>query len=133
MIIGQRGENSNTLDYVGKVEKRSNKLVSVLQVESYPDIRTLVLSDAPEAVFARASQAAKSMGWKIASESADTGIIEATATSFWFGFKDDVVIRVRPAQGGGSLVDVRSISRVGGSDIGANADRIRKFRKKLGS
>lgn len=133
VIIGQRGEGSNTLDYIGKIEKNSKKLVSVLQVESYPDIRTIVLSDAPEAAFTRVLVTAKSMGWKVASQSEATGIVEATATTFWFGFKDDVVMRIRPSEGGGSLVDVRSISRVGGSDIGANANRIRKFRSKLGS
>lgn len=133
VIIGQRGEGSNTLDYVGKVEKKSNKLVSELQDAKYPDIRTIMLSDSSDVVFTRVLATAKAMGWTIASQSEATGIVEATATSFWFGFKDDVVMRIRPAEGGSSLVDVRSISRVGGSDIGANADRIRKFRKKLGS
>lgn len=133
VIVGQRGEGSNTLDYIGKVDKKSKKLVSVLQVESYPDIRTIVLSDAPEATYARVLATAKSMGWIIASASEATGSVEATASSFWFGFKDDVVMRIRPAEGGGSLVDVRSISRVGGSDIGANANRIRQFRNKLGN
>ena len=54
-------------------------------------------------------------------------MLEATATSFFFRFKDDVVVRVRPAPGGGSLVDMRSISRVGGSDVGMNAKRVRAF------
>ena len=132
-IISQRGQGSNSLEYVGKIDKRSKKLVSVEQVAAYPDIRTIVLSDGPDKAFQRSLAAAKSMGWTMASNSPDTGIIEATFTSFWFGFKDDVVIRVRPADGGGSLVDVRSISRVGGSDIGMNAARIRKFRGALGN
>jgi uncharacterized protein (DUF1499 family) len=74
---------------------------------------------------------AKQSGWKIHTEDAASGIIEATATTFWYGFKDDVIIRIRPAEGGGSVVDLRSISRIGGSDIGANAERIRKFMKSL--
>ena len=131
VIIGQRGDKSNTLDYAGKKERSTGKLVSELQTGAYPDIQTLVLSDAPAAAFNRALATAKSMRWTIASQSPQTGIIEATAVTMWFGFKDDVVIRVRSA-GNGSKVDVRSISRVGGSDIGANADRIRKFSKKLG-
>jgi fatty-acyl-CoA synthase len=53
--------------------------------------------------------------------------IEAVATTFWFGFKDDVVVRVRPGAAGGSRVDVRSVSRVGQSDLGANAARIRRI------
>ncbi|PHR59144.1 MAG: hypothetical protein COA43_09845 [Robiginitomaculum sp.] len=131
-IVNLRGEKSNSLDYVGKIERHSEKLVSVLQVEAYPDIRTLVLSDTPEVIYARVQNAVKSMGWKTVTDSADTGVIEATATSFWFGFKDDVIVRVRAAQGGGSRVDIRSVSRVGRSDMGANAARIRKFRKILG-
>lgn len=133
VITHLRGEGSNTLEYIGKIDQRSKKLVSVEQVAAYPDIRTIVLSDGSDVAFARAVKTAKSMGWKIVSKTPDTGIIEATASSFWFGFKDDVIIRVRGADGGGSVIDVRSISRVGGSDLGANAARVRKFRKKLGS
>jgi uncharacterized protein (DUF1499 family) len=70
------------------------------------------------------------MGWAIAAQVPDEGRIEATATTFWFGFKDDVVIRLRP-EAGGTRVDVRSESRVGGSDVGANAARIRAYSRKL--
>lgn len=132
VIIAQRGDGSNSLEYAGKIEKKSGKLVSVLQVSAYPDIRTLVLEGSPDTVFKTALKTARGMGWTIASQSADTGLIEATAESFWFGFKDDVVIRIRPAKSNGSLLDIRSISRVGGSDLGANAARIRKFRDALG-
>ena len=58
------------------------------------------------------------------------GRIEATDTTRWFGFKDDIVIRVRP-EGAGSRVDVRSVSRVGRGDVGTNARRIRDFLKAL--
>jgi uncharacterized protein (DUF1499 family) len=71
------------------------------------------------------------MGWEIAEADAAAGRIEATDTTFWFGFKDDVVIRIRPAEDGGSIVDIRSKSRVGMSDVGANAARIRAFRDRL--
>ena len=59
-----------------------------------------------------------------------TGRIEATATTRWFGYKDDVVVRIRP-EGNGSRVDVRSASRVGASDVGANAARVREFLGRL--
>jgi len=62
--------------------------------------------------------------------SAAEGRIEAVATTFWFGFKDDVVVRIAPASGG-SKVDIRSVSRVGVSDVGANAERIRTFTQRL--
>jgi uncharacterized protein (DUF1499 family) len=67
--------------------------------------------------------ALEEMGLEIVTTDPVVGIVEATATTFWFGFKDDVVVRVR-ASGSGSLVDVRSVSRVGVSDIGVNARRI---------
>jgi uncharacterized protein (DUF1499 family) len=70
------------------------------------------------------------MGWEIVDSDPARGRIEATATTPWFGFEDDVVVRVRP-QGGGSRVDVRSVSRVGRSDVGTNARRIRADLEEL--
>jgi uncharacterized protein (DUF1499 family) len=63
------------------------------------------------------------LGLEIVAVDEAAGRVEATATTFWFGFKDDVVVRVR-SSGAGSVVDVRSVSRVGVSDLGANARRI---------
>jgi len=68
----------------------------------------------------------KSLGWEIVAASPGEGRIEATDKTLFFGFKDDVVVRLR-ADDGGSRVDVRSVSRVGRSDVGANARRIRRF------
>jgi len=56
-----------------------------------------------------------------------TGRIEATDSTFWFGFIDDVVVRLTPETDGGTRVDVRSVSRVGLGDAGANARRVRNF------
>jgi len=135
-IMSERAEvdGVNTVDYIGKRDKPEGTLVSVLQsqAEAYSDIRPLILSDAPDVVFGQAKAAIKQMGWALKSENVEAGVLEATDTTFWYGFKDDVVIRIRPSEGGGSVVDVRSISRVGGSDIGANAARIRKFLKLMG-
>jgi uncharacterized protein (DUF1499 family) len=58
------------------------------------------------------------------------GRIEANETTRWFRFTDDVVIRVAP-DGAGSRVDVRSVSRVGRSDFGVNAGRIRAYTAAL--
>jgi len=101
------------------------------QITAYPDLRTRRIAAAPAVVFERALQAARDMGWDIVAADAAAGRIEATDTTLWFGFKDDVVIRVE-ADGAGSRVDVRSLSRVGGSDVGTNAKRIRAYLKKLG-
>ena len=97
-----------------------------LHREAYGDLATVrVPWDVPETVR-RARALAADRGWEIVSTD-DRGIVEAFDTSLFFRFKDDVVIRVRRAPGGGSLVDMRSISRVGVSDVGVNAKRIRSF------
>ena len=93
----------------------------------YGDLRTLRLAAPPAETVRRAAALARDRGWETALVDEKTGVVEATDTSFFFRFKDDVAVRVRPAPGGGSLVDMRSISRVGGSDVGMNAKRVRSF------
>lgn len=126
-------EGVNTLDYIGKKArtKDGEKLVSVLQVKAYPAVRTLVLSEQPDVVFGEALAAVKSLGWEIAVSDPDKGRIDATDTTFWYGFKDDVTVRIKAGEGGETLVDVRSVSRVGGSDLGANAARVEKLLSRL--
>ena len=72
------------------------------------------------------------MGLEIVAADPQGRMVEATFTSFWFGFKDDLVVRIRP-NGSGSLLDVRSVSRVGQSDLGANAKRISEFLGRFAS
>lgn len=133
-IIVRRELNkcSNALGYVGATIGTSGTLVSAAQVKAYPDVRTLVFSDSPSDLYKRAFSVVEDMGWQMATTSEERGIIEATESSFWFGFKDDIAIRIRPSEGGGSILDMRSVSCDGGSDIGVNANRIRRFRDKLG-
>jgi uncharacterized protein (DUF1499 family) len=104
--------------------------VAAKQRGAYPDIRPLELALPPPAAFARALDAAKSAGWEIDAADAASGRIEATATTPWFGFRDDVVIRVT-AIATGSRIDVRSVSRVGKSDLGTNARRVRAYLAEL--
>ena len=104
--------------------------VAAQQRAGYPDLKPLVSKSPPAEMHQRAIDAARSLGWDVAASEAASGRIEATDTTYWFGFKDDVVVRIRP-EGGGSRIDVRSVSRVGQSDLGANAKRIRKFLDKL--
>ena len=104
--------------------------VAAQQKAAYPDIAPRDLTVPPDQAFARAVTAARGMGWEIVAEKAAEGRIEATATTPWVGFKDDIVIRV-VATSGGARVDVRSKSRVGRSDVGANAARIRGFMNAL--
>ncbi len=98
--------------------------------EAYPELSTLVTPKAPADAFAAAEAEARAQGWTIVSTDAGAGLIEATAETFWFGFKDDVVIRVRSAEAG-SAIDMRSTSRVGLSDLGANAARIEAYMTAL--
>lgn len=101
-----------------------------LQKKYYPDLRPHADLTDPAKLFDRAERAARSMGWNVVAADPKQGRIEATDTSFWFGMTDDIVIRVRPA-GQGAVLDIRSKSRVGDSDFGENAARIRDFMKKL--
>jgi uncharacterized protein (DUF1499 family) len=98
--------------------------VAVKQHAAYPDIQPVIVGELPAAAYALALAAATRLEWAIVDADAAAGRIEATDTTFWFGFKDDIVIRIR-AEGDGSRIDVRSKSRVGISDGGANARRIR--------
>jgi uncharacterized protein (DUF1499 family) len=104
--------------------------IAAQQREAYPDLGPLTLDLPLDAAFRRAQEAARDMGWEIVDSDPARGRIEATATTPWFGFKDDVVVRVRP-EDGGSRVDVRSVSRVGRSDVGTNARRIREYLEEL--
>lgn len=101
------------------------------QQKGYPDIQPLIVPDvAPADLFKRAEETARAMRWEIVAAEAAEGRIEATDTTAWWGFKDDIVIRIA-AEGTGSRLDIRSMSRVGKSDIGKNAERVRAFLAKL--
>ena len=100
--------------------------VAAQQKKAFPDIVPATLTLPPSRAFDRALATARAMGWDLVASDPAGGRIEATATTFWFGFKDDVVIRVTP-EADGSRIDIRSLSRVGGGDIGTNADRVRKY------
>ncbi len=99
------------------------------QREAYPDIQTLYLDVEYEEAYNRALQAAKQMPWEdIVTSDQQEGIIEAVDKLAWFGFKDDIVIRIDTAETSSrSKIDVRSVSRIGRGDIGVNAHRIRDY------
>jgi len=98
--------------------------------EAYPDLKPVRLPVPPAEAIKRAEALAKDRGWVIASSDPQAGHLEATATTRFFRFKDDVIVRARP-DAAGSIVDVRSVSRVGTSDLGMNAKRVRKFTRDL--
>ncbi len=122
-ILKLRESASNPVEYGGPE-------VAAQQRAGYPKLGPAFLSLPPDQAFVRALVVARSMEWKIIDANKEEGRIEATDTTFWFGFRDDIVIRITPVEQG-SRIDVRSVSRVGKSDVGANARRIEKYLKKL--
>ncbi|HUL12319.1 MAG TPA: DUF1499 domain-containing protein [Methylococcaceae bacterium] len=100
------------------------------QKQAYPDVTTFRSALAPADLFSHAAKLAADDGWQVVDAVPQDGRIEATATTRMFGFKDDIVLRVRAADKGSEL-DMRSMSRIGQSDVGANAARIRGFMEQL--
>ena len=124
-VLPLRADAPNPPAYAGEEVAR-------LQRDGYPDIQPLRVIRPAAEVFDPALEAARQQGWEIVAAVPDEGRIEATDTTTWFGFKDDVVIRIK-ASDDGSRIDIRSKSRVGGSDVGANAARIRDYMAGLES
>jgi uncharacterized protein (DUF1499 family) len=122
-IVPLRADAPNPPEYAGEE-------TAVVQRRAYPDLAPAHLPGPRGAAFERALRAARGMGWEIVSADPDRGIIEASHRTPWFGFVDDVVIRVRD-EGDRVRVDVRSKSRVGRGDTGTNARRIRAYLARL--
>ena len=101
-----------------------------MQRKGYPELQPITLPNPRDQVFDRALAAAQAAGWMIVNADKGAGRIEAIDTTRWFGFKDDVVVRLTP-WGSGTRVDVRSASRIGRSDVGTNARRIREYLDRL--
>jgi uncharacterized protein (DUF1499 family) len=114
----RRGADANSIDIKPEA--------IAIQRQHYPDLATIQSSLSPSDAFSRAAEVAIELNWQIYNSDPRQGILEAAYTSFWFGFTDDVVIRIRPTVNG-TEIDLRSVSRVGRGDLGANAKRIRAF------
>jgi len=98
--------------------------------EAYPDLQPIVVEMNQREAFAKALEAAESMGWEVVASNQPEGRIEAVAVTPFVGFRDDVVIRAI-SLGEGTVIDIRSKSRMGKGDMGANAKRIRAWRELL--
>jgi len=97
------------------------------QRTGYPDLKPLHVDEPPDAAFARVLALARAHpGWDVDFVNEERHVFEGVATSRVFGFQDDFAVRVR-ADGTGSIVDMRSKSRDGKGDLGANAARIESF------
>ncbi len=119
IVIGLRGAQSNPVAY-------DAALLADTQRAAYPGVKPVASELSVDASFDRAVNVLNGMGLEVVNADRAAGRIEAVATSFWFGFKDDIVVRVRK-KGDGSVVDLHSVSRVGQSDLGINAQRIEEF------
>jgi uncharacterized protein (DUF1499 family) len=86
--------------------------VAAQQRAAYPAIQPVNVALPPDRSFEQALSTVVDQGWEIVAAVPSEGRIEATDTTLWWGFKDDVVIRIRPVEGG-ARVDVRSKSRIG--------------------
>ncbi len=120
-VLPLRADAPNPPDYAGEE-------IAEQQRSAYADIVTIAVDVDPDTAFSAARATAEAMGWDMVGEDAAAGRIECTDTTAYFGFKDDVVIRIRAAEPGTHL-DIRSKSRLGLSDVGTNAERIRNFRE----
>ena len=118
-VIAARKDAPNSHEYGGAE-------LAQRQRDGYPDLGPLMLDVGADEAFARALGAARSLGWEVVASAPGEGRLEATDTTFWYGYKDDIVVRIVALERG-SRVDVRSVSREGRSDVGTNAKRIRAF------
>ena len=124
-IAPLRADAPNPVEYAG-VE------VATQQRAAYPELQTLNYTQSKSELVEATKQVINNLGWQLVNIDADQGIVEATDRTMWFGFKDDVIVRITD-NGSERLVDIRSKSRVGGSDLGKNAERIHDFTEELDS
>jgi uncharacterized protein (DUF1499 family) len=128
---------SNDLDLLGaeipnnpRFGTMARRPVVEVHREAYGDIAAIPTGLDQARAFDLALTLAREQDWTLGHVDAASGAIEASSESFWYGFIDDVVIRVRP-DGSGARIDMRSVSRVGASDLGANAKRVRAYLAEL--
>tara|TARA_R110000868_G_scaffold11516_5_gene56366 strand:- start:13910 stop:14761 length:852 start_codon:yes stop_codon:yes gene_type:complete len=129
-FVGRRSALDLGLDYAAKLTGEGEPYPDV-QTRLYPEIAPLHLAAAPEDAYRYALETAREGGWRIATASQSAGMFEAGAEGFWYGFRDDMVVRIRPDEAGGSLVDVRSLARQPVPDGGRNAQRVADYLAEL--
>jgi uncharacterized protein (DUF1499 family) len=115
-ILALRDDAPNPAAYQGEE-------IASQQREAYPELETQKYPQTTEQVFDAALATVKSMGLEVVTSDKSLGLIEAYDTTTWFGFVDDVVIRIQNSEQM-TILDARSKSRVGMSDIGKNAERL---------
>lgn len=130
-IAPLRADAANNMDYgvmpgIDSVQQHID-----MQQQAYPDIVPQEYDASADAIYERALAVVEDMGWELVSADPQSHRIEATDTTFWFRFKDDVVIEISAAGSNASVLQARSLSRVGRSDVGKNASRLREFFSRM--
>ncbi len=124
-IVSLRKDAPNGYEY-GVSEAWPAEKLGAATMKAYPGLQPIESGLSVAEAVDRTEAVLQAMGLKIVAVDKAAGLVEATATTFWFGFKDDMVVRI-VGDGEGSRIDLRSMSRVGQSDVGANAARITDF------
>lgn len=124
-IVPLRADAPNSMEYGNGRDMTAEKLTA-LQQSAYPDIIPQRFDSSVDEVFGNALSAMEALGWEIIDSNISEGRIEATDTTFWFRFKDDVVVYIS-REGNETVLNARSLSRVGISDVGKNTERLRAF------
>jgi fatty-acyl-CoA synthase len=127
-VMKDRGPEANPVmpDPVASAGPMAGQKIADVNAKTCPGAKPVMLAKAPADAYATARAALVKDGLKIVTDDAANGRLEAVATSFWYGFKDDVLVRVKP-EGAGSRIDMRSVSRVGVSDLGQNCKRVTRL------
>ena len=132
-VLPLRGEDVSPASYDGDdpVPGNPDQTVREAQLAHYTDLGPLFLDADYNVAFTQAMATVTDLDWELVEANSDDGRIEAIQSTWWYGFKDDIVIRVAAQADNTTRVDMRSKSRVGVSDIGANARRIQTYMDAL--
>ena len=122
-VVPLRADAPNPVAYAGEE-------TAAQQRKAYPELQSLEYNQTQLELVAATTKAMENLGWELVNSDVNNGIVEATDTTTWFGFKDDVVVRIND-KGSKRVVDIRSKSRIGKSDLGKNAQRIKTLIEEL--
>jgi len=129
IALRKEAKNKNPNSVKNKFKYAGEK-VAKIQKQFHPNLKTLITKQPAQKVFKTTLDLVKKQGWAVAAVIPAEGRIEATASTFWLGFKDDVVFRIKQV-GAKTHLDMRSASRFGKGDRGENARRVKAFLTKL--
>lgn len=130
-VMGIRGPDSNPVSAVPKAVNEEKTPVAEVQAQLYPDLERIFVGTSVQESMQITQTLIEGYGWTLHTNSVEAGVLEATAETFWYGFKDDIIVRFVTLDDGQTQIDARSISRVGLSDLGTNAKRLKKLLKDI--